>query len=133
MPRACLDQASVALMPVQIAQVLLAVTKLASLRLAGFLDIALSFNLLLTCTLTSSFMLTPDLVSVLISSNFQPHLANGAYNDVIIISRWRIWALMILLSTMMPAKEFPTRLALEWHEVSLATALKVAMLSNTGF
>ena len=108
MPGARLNQTSVALVPIQVAQMLLAVPKLASLRLAGFLDISLSFNLLLTCTLTSCFMLSPDLVSVLISSNFEPHLANGAYNDVIIISRWRIWALVILLSTMMPAKELAT-------------------------
>jgi len=105
MPGARLNHASVALVPIQVAQMLLAVPKLASLRLAGFLDVALGLYLLLTCTLTSSFMLAPDLVSVLLSSDLQPHLANGANDDVVVVAGWRIGALVILLSTMVATEE----------------------------
>ena len=125
--------ASGTLHSIDLSETCFAFIRLTDLDLTSLLSVTLRLEFLLTLTISTRTMLTPNLVSVFVSSHLDPSFTDRTNDDVELVSITTNATAMVGGAPMFATEDLAAILALKWHEVTLMALRQAAMLAYIRF
>ena len=130
---ASLDHAPSALLSCYVGEAILAARNLAYFDLSCLAPVPLSFHLALLLAFARAAVHPPELISVFVGLLLYASLADGADDDIQLVSIASDTAPMIVRPSMVSTVDFSAVLALKGHEVPLMALGQLTVLSYLCF